>query len=241
MIFVARIFKIFKAYPRIRFYDFGDYGSKRAVLKPKLIGEEGYCIKHKFQTVWLVIIFVLSFLFAAPILPGTTPTSVAAEPIPNGCPGSANPASPPPAECATIPIGCPGSSQSGPVASPPKDCPYQVPPSSIERYEPEDCDANNPDAECEFTCDEGDTLKRCVDENPIIVNFINPAINFLAAGFGIIVTIMIIVGGIQYAASAGNPQTVTDAKKRITNAILALVAFGFVWSFLQWIVPGGIF
>jgi hypothetical protein len=34
---------------------------------------------------------------------------------------------------------------------------------------------------------------------------------------------------------------VGKAKQRITNALFALVAFLLIFSFLQWIVPGGIF
>ncbi len=71
-------------------------------------------------------------------------------------------------------------------------------------------------------------------------NYIDPAIKFLAVGFGIIITIMIIVGGIQYSSSKGDPQAVAAAKKRLTNAVLALIAFGFLYAFLNFIIPGGL-
>jgi hypothetical protein len=84
------------------------------------------------------------------------------------------------------------------------------------------------------------TLDSCVKQNPITqkVQFV---INLLAAGIGIIVTAMIVIGAIQYSASGGDPQVVAAAKKKITNAVLALIAFMFMYSFLQWLVPGGIF
>lgn len=69
-------------------------------------------------------------------------------------------------------------------------------------------------------------------------SYINPAVRFLTAGVGIVVTIMIIVGGIQYASSGGDPQAVTAAKQRIRNALLALLAYAFVFAVLEWLIPG---
>lgn len=76
--------------------------------------------------------------------------------------------------------------------------------------------------------------------NPIVTD-INQIVNFLSAGVGIVVTGVIIVGGIQYMTAGDNPQAITAAKKRITNALIALVAFLFMFAFLQWLVPGGVF
>ena len=73
-----------------------------------------------------------------------------------------------------------------------------------------------------------------------ITKYIVLLINVLSATLGVVVTAVIIVAGIQYSASAGNPQAAAAAKKRITNAILALVFFACMYGFLQWIVPGGV-
>jgi hypothetical protein len=83
-------------------------------------------------------------------------------------------------------------------------------------------------------------LQKCVQTNPLIQD-INAAINLLSASVGIIVVIMVIIGGIQYMTASGNPQAVAVAKKRITNAIIALVSLIFMYSVLQWLIPGGIF
>lgn len=80
----------------------------------------------------------------------------------------------------------------------------------------------------------------CLKINPL-VGYTLILINFLAAGVGVIVTIMIIIGGIQYASAGPNPQAIQMAKKKITNAIIALVAFFFLYAFLQYLIPGGIF
>lgn len=85
-----------------------------------------------------------------------------------------------------------------------------------------------------------DELANCIKKNPLVKN-INAAINLLSGLVGVIVVIMVIIGGIQYMTAGGNPQAVATAKKRITNAILAIVALLFMYSFLQWLIPGGIF
>ncbi len=75
----------------------------------------------------------------------------------------------------------------------------------------------------------------------LIRRYFNPVITFLTAVVGIVATIAIIIGGIQYSTSADDPQKVAAAKARIINAVLALLAFIFLWAFLQWLVPGGVF
>lgn len=80
----------------------------------------------------------------------------------------------------------------------------------------------------------------CIDANPIFV-IMSDALNFLSAVVGIVVIGSIILGGIQYSASHGDPGAVSKAKKRIVNAFLALIAYMFLYAFLQWLVPGGPF
>ena len=85
-----------------------------------------------------------------------------------------------------------------------------------------------------------DTLKKCVQNNKIVTD-LQDIVNALSAGVGIIVVAMIIVGGIQYSMAGANPQAITAAKQRITNALIALFAYIFIFAFLQWLIPGGIF
>lgn len=80
-----------------------------------------------------------------------------------------------------------------------------------------------------------------VPANNPIVKDINIFINFLAGLVGIVVVGAIILGGIQYTMAGDNPQAVSAAKKRITDGLIALVAFAFTYAFLQWLVPGGVF
>ncbi len=87
---------------------------------------------------------------------------------------------------------------------------------------------------------EGGDLQGCIKKNPLINTF-NSIINFFAIGVGVIVIIMVIIGGIQYTTAGSNPQAVSSAKKKIMNAIISLVAFLLLYSFMQWLVPGGVF
>lgn len=74
-----------------------------------------------------------------------------------------------------------------------------------------------------------------------IVKYLTIIINVLSAIVGVVIVMMIIVGGIQYSAAGDDPQKVQAAKTKITNALLALFLFIFMYSLLQWLVPGGIF
>lgn len=75
----------------------------------------------------------------------------------------------------------------------------------------------------------------------LIDRYINPAINLLSVSFGLIATISLILGGINYATSEGDPTKASKAKHRIANTIFAVVAYLFLYSFLQFLVPGGFF
>lgn len=74
-----------------------------------------------------------------------------------------------------------------------------------------------------------------------VASYINPAITALTAAFGVIAVISLILGGIQYSSSGGDPQKVSVAKKRIFNTIVAVFAYLFLYSFLQFLIPGGLF
>ena len=80
----------------------------------------------------------------------------------------------------------------------------------------------------------------CLSTNPI-VKYLNVIVDVLSVAVGLVVIAMIIIGGIQYSMAGDNPSAVTAAKKRIANALLALLAYALTFSFLQWIVPGGVF
>jgi len=99
-----------------------------------------------------------------------------------------------------------------------------------------------PSSQCESTDSHGNVVP-CSQSSAssFVVNYLNPLINFLGIGVGLIIIIMVVIGGIQYSTSGGNQNQVAAAKKRIGNALLALVAFALMYAVLQWIIPGGLF
>jgi hypothetical protein len=76
--------------------------------------------------------------------------------------------------------------------------------------------------------------------NCIVTQYVNPLIKFLSAAVGIAVVISIVIGGIQYSSARDDPQAVGAAKKRITNAIFALIVYMFLFALLNFIIPGGL-
>lgn len=75
----------------------------------------------------------------------------------------------------------------------------------------------------------------------LFAKYVNPVINLLSALVGIVVVIAIIIGGIQFSTSAGDPQKAAAGKKHIANALFGLLAYLLLYAFLQFIVPGGQF
>ncbi|NBX97324.1 hypothetical protein EBQ81_00465 [bacterium] len=76
--------------------------------------------------------------------------------------------------------------------------------------------------------------------NPI-VDIAFAIFRFLSVGVGLIVIGSIIVAGIQYSASRGNPQATQASIKRITSALIGLVVYIFMFTILNYLVPGGMF
>lgn len=93
-----------------------------------------------------------------------------------------------------------------------------------------------PDGAIENKCPTGADANAGCD---LTKRYLEPFINILAAMVAVVVTASIIFGGIQYASSADDPSKVSQAKSRITNALIALVSFFFLYVFLQWLIPGG--
>jgi hypothetical protein len=87
--------------------------------------------------------------------------------------------------------------------------------------------------------------KECVsnDKNNggAIVAYIKMLLQFLSAGVGVTVVLMLVIAGVQYIISTGDPASIKAAKERIVNAITALALFVMGYAILSFIIPGGIF
>lgn len=100
----------------------------------------------------------------------------------------------------------------------------------------------NSTTDCTSGVCSSDPAIACASNNcDLIKKYVDPAINLLSLAFGVIAAISIVMGGMQYSASTGDPQKISAAKSRITNTMIAIVAYIFLYSFLQFLVPGGIF
>ncbi len=88
-----------------------------------------------------------------------------------------------------------------------------------------------------------DPATKCSDSSQcdLIGQYVNPLIEVLSVSFGLIATISIILGAIQYTTSEGDPQKSAAAKNRITNTVIAIVAFLVLYAFVEFLIPGGIF
>jgi hypothetical protein len=65
-------------------------------------------------------------------------------------------------------------------------------------------------------------------------------IRVLSAGVGLVVVGSIVVGGIQYSASRGDPQATAMAINRIRSSLFALLIYIFGFAILNYIIPGAI-
>jgi len=90
-----------------------------------------------------------------------------------------------------------------------------------------------------FGCDPANQ-KNCIIYNPLL-QWIRFFINVISSIIIVGAIVMVTLAGIEYSASGDNSQMVQNAKKRITNVLLGLVSYFFLYAFLQWVVPGGVF
>lgn len=67
------------------------------------------------------------------------------------------------------------------------------------------------------------------------------AINILTAGIGIAAIAGIVYGIVLYTTSSGDPAGVKKAMEVIRNVVIGIAAYALMFSFLQWIIPGGVF
>jgi hypothetical protein len=116
------------------------------------------------------------------------------------------------------------------------------------------CPQPTPGGSCTTSCAEAQDSKctdpaisqplpGCASSNSncnLIQEYVVPTINLLGATFGLVAVISLILGGINYTTSEGDPQKVSRAKIRIRNTIFSIVAFLFLYAFLNFLIPGGV-
>jgi len=66
-------------------------------------------------------------------------------------------------------------------------------------------------------------------------------INILTAGIGVAAVGGIVYGSILYTTAGGSMDQTKQAKTIIFNVVIGLVAYALMFSFLNFIIPGGLF
>jgi hypothetical protein len=96
------------------------------------------------------------------------------------------------------------------------------------------------DTDCQKkTCKVGER-EALSTENCIIVEYLVTGINILSALAGMAIIASIMMAGYQYMTAKDNSGQVEAARKRILWAMIALGIFLFMYSVLNWLVPGGV-
>jgi len=112
--------------------------------------------------------------------------------------------------------------------------------------EPTPCDANiaaDRPADFRAACGSGDPALNCDPTSNSNCNFFEILIglvNIVSGLIGVVVVLNIVIGGIQYTTAGDNPNKVQAARQKITNSIIALIAFAFSVVALPWIVTIGV-
>lgn len=73
-----------------------------------------------------------------------------------------------------------------------------------------------------------------------IVLYLKLLLKLLNVVIGMVIILMIVVAGVQYIASAGEPAAVKSAKSRLTNAFIALALYMMSFAIINFLVPGGL-
>jgi len=66
-------------------------------------------------------------------------------------------------------------------------------------------------------------------------------INILTAGVGVAAVGGIVYGSVMYTSAGGSPDQVKQARMIITNTIIGIATYALMFSFLNFLIPGGLF
>jgi hypothetical protein len=92
------------------------------------------------------------------------------------------------------------------------------------------------------TCGSSKTVFKfnCANSDNAMIALILAIVKFLTYGVGIVITLSVVISGLQYATAQSDPSTVAKARTRIFNAVIALLLYVFAFAILNYLVPGGL-
>jgi hypothetical protein len=79
----------------------------------------------------------------------------------------------------------------------------------------------------------------CTHQGNPIADLLFAIIRLLSDGVGIMVVASVIVGGIQFSVSRGDPNATAAAIGRIRTSLIALLIYIFAYAILNYVIPGG--
>ena len=79
------------------------------------------------------------------------------------------------------------------------------------------------------------------NQGEAILAIIARILTILTYGVGVLGVLGITIAGVQDTMSAGNASAAAKAKNRIIEVLIGLLCWGLMYSFLEWLLPGGIF
>jgi type IV secretory pathway VirB2 component (pilin) len=77
----------------------------------------------------------------------------------------------------------------------------------------------------------------CSEDQGVIITYVKQVLRFLSGAFGLLAVLAIIIAGIQYMTAGGNPGQVEQAKKRLGNAITAVILLVLMFGILYFLIP----
>ena len=89
-------------------------------------------------------------------------------------------------------------------------------------------------------CDNVDVTKGGTENNGVW-SLLLTAINILTAGVGLAAVAGIVYASILYTTAGGNAEQTKKALEFIRNVVIGIIAYAVMFSFLNFIIPGGLF
>ena len=90
----------------------------------------------------------------------------------------------------------------------------------------------------QYICDATDSDDLETSATWLLLIFI---INILTALIGFVAVAILAYASFIYAAAQSDENEVKKAKDMIRNVVIGLILYALMWSFAQWLIPGGIF
>ncbi|GAC1481311.1 MAG: hypothetical protein NVS1B7_1750 [Candidatus Saccharimonadales bacterium] len=130
-----------------------------------------------------------------------------------------------------------------------------TPPASSEQFKTNDYTGphvcgNPKDKQVHISINLGCVGEKCLQNSspPVCTTEINPIVDamyailrFLSAGVGLLIVISVIIAGIQFTTSKGDPGATAKAIERVRSTVFALLLYIFAFALLNFLVPGGLF